>query len=250
MAITHVVTNSAATFDTNTYSHIIPGGPAAGDMMLLLVGGKPFNASRSVSDWTSLGSFTDGVVGAGNDVGSMFVEAWYKEHDGSEANPGVTEGATTWNIVGSLLAVFRKDVSETWETPVMVGGGDASAGTGFSVTAGSDPGVTTGDVCVSFAAFRSDAATPCATHLVATQTGVTFTNTHAPTTDPETTTGGDMGMCANRATVSGTGSAAPVITATLAAAHTGSAAFIRLRAVAAVAVPRHPAMNFQDPALF
>jgi hypothetical protein len=239
MAISHLGTGSAV-FGVNDITPTIPatGTPAAGDMMLLLVGGKPFNATFGGSmapGWTQLGSpFTDGSVAAGTDTGSMLVTAWWKEHDGSEANPLVDEGGTAWNIMGALVMVFRKGAGETWETPLIVGGGDASAGTGFSVTAGSNPGVTAGDVAVTFGAFRSDAATPCSNHLDPTQTGVTFSHTHDPATDPETTSGGDMGMCITRSAVtSGTGSAAPVLAATLAASHTGAAAFIRLRVAAA-----------------
>ena len=66
-------------------------------------------------------------------------------------------------------------------------------------------------------------------HITPTATSATFTNTHDPATDPESTTGFDMGMCLTRSTLTGTASAAPVIAATLAAAHTGTAVFIRLR---------------------
>lgn len=205
--------------------------------MLLLAGGKAFNASVSVSGWTQLNRYENGTDVPASDGGSMFVTAWWKEHDGSEANPTLTEGATTWNVVGAGIISFSKDTVDTWVTPVMRGGGDASAGTGFSVTTESDPGVQTGDVCVSFAAFNSDGATPCSSHLVATQTGVTFSNTHSPSTDPETTTGSDMGMCANYGSASGTGSAAPVIAATLAGSFAGSAGLIRLR-VLSPALPK------------
>lgn len=198
--------------------------------MLLLCGGKPFNSSVSVSGWTQLQTFTDGTTAAGVDTGSMFVTAWYKEHSGSESDPTVTEGGTAWNVVGAGIVVFQKGGGESWNTPTDTGGGDATAGTDFSVTGAADPEVTAGDFVVSFAAFRSDAATPCSSHLVQTSTGITYSNTHDPGTDPETTTGGDMGMCVNRASAdSGTSSAAPVISATLAASHTGSAQFIRLR---------------------
>jgi hypothetical protein len=231
MAIAHVATGTAL-FGVNTFSPVV-GSEAATHMMILLVGGKPYNASITVptSGWTEIGSgFTDGTTAAGVDTGSMVVRAYYKEAtSGAETDPAVTEGGTAFNVVGGLVMVFSKDGSEVWDTPVAVGGGDASAGTGFSVTGGSNPGITAGDHCISFAAFRSDAATPCSSHLTPTATGATFTNTHDPATDPETTSGGDMGMCATRSTLTGTASAAPVMAATLAASHTGSAMFIRLR---------------------
>lgn len=229
MAIAHRATGTAA-LGNNSISPAVPAAQVTGDMMLLLLGGKPFNAGFSVSGWTAMSTFTDGSTAAGVDTGSMIVTAFYKEATSdTEANPTVTEGSPTWSVFGGVVVVFSKGGGEVWDTPVIVGGGDATVGTDFSVTAGSNPGVTTGDHCVSFAALRSDGAVPCSAHLVATQTGVTFSDTHDPATDPESTLGGDMGMCVNRATVSGTGSAAPVITATLAEAHTGSAAFIRLR---------------------
>jgi hypothetical protein len=211
----------------------------AGDMMILLVGGKPYNASFGASmapDWNQLSTFTDGTTAAGNDVGSMFVTAWWKEHDGSEADPLVDEGATTFNVVWAVVMSFSKGAGEAWETPVSVGGGDATAGTGFSVTSGSNPGIVTGDHTITMATYRSDAATPCSAHITPTATGVTFTDTHDPATDHENTTGGDFGSCVTRSTVSGTASAAPVLAATLAASHTGSAELIRLRATA-VPVP-------------
>lgn len=231
MAIGHRATGTAA-FGVDDFTPGIPATTTTGDMMILLVGGKPYNATFGASmapGWTQLSVFTDGTAAAGNDSGSMQVTAWYKEHDGSEADPLVDEGGTAFNSMTGIVMTFSKDGGDTWSTPVIVGGGDATAGTGFSVTAGSDPGVTTGDHCISFAAFRSDSATPCSSHLTPTQTGITFSNTHDPATDPETGAGGDMGMCITRSTVSGTSSAAPVMAATLGGSHTGSAAFIRLR---------------------
>jgi hypothetical protein len=244
MAITHLGT-SATVFGVNDITPTIAGSPSAGAMMILLVGGKPYNSTFGGSmapGWTSLSTFTDGTVAASAaDLGSMFVTAWWKEHDGSEADPLVDEGGTVWNVVGALVMSFSKGGGEVWETPVIVGGGDATAGTGFSVTTGSNPGISANDHVVSFAAFRSDAATPCSSHLDVTATGCTFTDTHDPATDPETTTGFDMGMCVTRSVcTAGPSSAAPVLAATLAASHTGSAACIRLRATTPPAATLSP----------
>ena len=223
----------AASFLQNTFSPVVPAGHAAGDLALLLAGGKPFGWATGTNPvaqgFTSLGSFSDGTTAAsGADVGSMRIEAWYKIFPGGAETATLTETGT-WDVVGGLVMIFQKAGGDTWDTPAFVGGGDASAGTGFSVTCNANPGITAGDAVVSFGAFRSDAATPCSSHITPTATGATFTNTHDPATDPETTTGFDMGMCVTRSTLTGTASAAPVLAATLAAAHTGSAGLIRLR---------------------
>lgn len=240
MAITHVGTG-AAVFGANDFTPAIPGGAAGGDMMLLLVGGKPFNATfggAMAPGWTQLSTFTDGSVAAGTDAGSMQVTAWWKEHDGSEVDPLVDEGGTAFNVFGGLVMAWSKGAGEVWETPVMVGGGDSSAGTGFDVTCNADPGGIVGDHIVWWAAYRSDAATPMSTANFLSWTGATVAgSTTDPATDPETTTGGDMGMHIRRASISaGTSSLAPVIAGTLAAAHTGSAALIRLRATTPPAI--------------
>jgi hypothetical protein len=185
--------NGGADFQASSSTGNGVPAPAAGDMFILLVGGKPYDGAVSLDEpgWQRIGDtrFTDGTTAAGVDTGSMFVEAWWRIWDGVEGIPQLVEGTPAWNITGQIEYGFHKDESDTWETPVIVGGGDATAGTGFSVTADSNPGITTGDYCISFAAFRSDAATPCSSHLTPTATGATFTNTHDPATDPETTTG-------------------------------------------------------------
>jgi trimeric autotransporter adhesin len=207
----------------------IPAGAAAGDMMLCVVSSKPFNEAHSMpAGWTSIGSAVNGSVAAGVDVGSMKTEVFWKQHSGTEANPLVT--CPTNNVSGAMIIAFQKAASEQWATPAGAGGGDTSAGTGFSVTVASDPGVTAGDMCVAAIGVRSDAGV--ITVPTFTTTGITYgTAVESPAAALATTTGGDMAAdCVHRLATAGTSSAAPVITATLAAAHTGSAYFVRLRA--------------------
>lgn len=247
MAIGHRATGTA-TFGINGFSPAIPAAQVTGDMMLLLVGGKPFDSGISVgtAGWQNIGGTgQDGTVGAGVDVGSMFLTAWWKvATSDTETDPALTEGSPTWNIVGGIVMVFSKGAGEGWHTPVFEPAGDSSAGTDFSATALLDPGIMAGDHCVTFAAFRSDAATPCTSHITPTASGVTFTNTHDPATDPETTSGGDMGMCVTRSTVTGTSAGEPTYSATLAAAHTGTAGLIRLRVSHSPPTPHRSRSSF------
>ena len=99
-------------------------------------------------------------------------------------------------------------------------------------TAGSNPGITAGDMLVAYAALRSDAATQSAIGVTATSATIAAF-TESPTADLVTTSGGDMAMSGGYAAcTSGTATAAPVYASTLAAAHTGSAYIMRLREAA------------------
>ena len=222
-------------YGTANLTPAIPTAQLTGDMMLCLYGTKPYGDAPTIDQgWTSLGYATDGTVAAGVDVGSMQTRVFYKiATSDTETNPTITN--TTNNVSTAVIIVFQKGASDAWVTPVGAGGGDATAGTDFSVTASSDVGHTTGDMVVAAASFRSDAATPTTARAVSI-TGCTLgTYTQSPTTDPETTSGGDMGMTCGYVPVnSGTSTAAPVMTATLAAAHTGSAYLTRLRVGAVV----------------
>jgi hypothetical protein len=241
MAISHRATGTA-TFSAASITPGIPAGSAAGDMMLMLVGGKPYNSSTSVSGWTSAGRFEDGTTAAGTDSGSMFTEVWYKEHTGSESNPTLTEGGTTWNVVGALIMSFQKGGSDVWSVPALVGAGDTSAGTGWSATSASTLAGAVGDFWIAVHAFNSDAATPCTSHPILTHPNLSFgTVTHDPATDPETTTGGDMGMCITREDVnSGGAAAAPGTVGTLAGIATGSVSIVRLVVSTAPAASEFP----------
>ncbi len=216
---------------TANLTPVIPAGAVAGDMMLLIYGTKPYSDVPSYpAGWVEIGSATDGTVAAGVDVGSMRTSIAWKVHTGSETNPLVTN--STNNVSGAVIIVFQKDSGQNWVTPVGAGGGDATAGTGFSVTASSDVGHTANDVLVGYAAIRSDAGAQSS--ITITATGLTVgTFTESPAADLITTSGGDMAMSGGYVlATAGTSSAAPVYASTLAAAHTGSAFMVRLRQVA------------------
>ena len=238
MAISLGSVGSAA-FGANGFAVSLPSS-SAGAMLLLLAGVKPFNGGWSVSGWNALGSFTSGSTAAGTDAGSMKVQAWWKEHSGSESDPTLTEGSPAWNVAGAFIHAWQKEAGEVWETPVMVGGGD-STGPDISITCDADPGLTAGDAACAWIATPSDADAPLATAVAWTATGVTPTHQTMHATDPETTTGGDMALVGRRtSSMTGTASAAPVITATLAAAHEAAGALIRLRVTAAPVEDPYP----------
>lgn len=220
-------------------SPALPTGVVAGDMMLCFYGTKPYNDVPTINNgWTDFGNATDGTIVAGVDVGSMQVRVFYKKHTGTEVAPTVTNG--TNDSSGACIIAFQ-NATTNWEAIAGAGGGDATAGTGFSVTASANPGITAGDMMVGYAAIRSDAGTQSA--ITITATGLTMAAFTLTPPQLISTAGGDMSMCGGYALVnSGTASAAPVYAATLAAAHTGSAYIIRLREAAAVVASKVPTM--------
>lgn len=214
---------------TANLTPVIPAGAVAGDMMICAVATKPYNGVNSMSSgWVSIGSATDGTVASGIDVGSVKTELFYKEHTGTESNPTVTNASNS--VSGAVIIVFQKASDKNWDVPVGSGGGDATAGTGFSVSTGSIA-MTSGDMLVAYAGIRSDAGTQSSISM----TAVTVTIgafTESPTTDLATTSGDDMAMSGGYAAVTaGTATESVTYTSTLAASHTGSAFVSRLREV-------------------
>ena len=220
--------NGSPVSGTANLTPVIPASQLTGDMMLCLYGTKPYSDAPTINQgWISLGSATNGTVAAGNDVGSMQTRVFYKiATSDTETNPIITN--TTNNVSTAVIIVFQKTAGDTWATLVGAGGGDATAGTGFSVTVSSDVGHTAGDMVVGVASFRSDAALPSTDRLI-TITGCTM-GTYNVGTVTTTTSGGNMALCSGYISVnSGTSSAAPIYSMLLYAAHTGSAYLVRLR---------------------
>lgn len=210
-----------------------PSAPQAGDLMVLFYGTKPYNDAPTINQsWSDGGAATNGTVNAGVDVGSMQARIFYKIHTGTETNPTVTNA--TNNVSSGVIVVFSKASNTTWELE-FGGGGDATAGTGFSTTSTTNFNFAVNDAVAAFCAIRSDAGTPGTPTLSAT--GITFSAfDNEPATAFTTTSGGDMAAISGFSTITaGSGNLALTFTSTLAAAHTGSSFAVRMREVAITA---------------
>jgi len=207
----------------------IPAGTVAGDLMVMFYGTKPYNDVPTINNsWTDGGAATDGTVAAGIDVGSMQARIFWKVHTGTETNPTVTNASN--NVSSVVIVSFSKDPAKDWDV-LLGGGGDATAGTGFSATTGNNITLAVNDWVASFVAIRSDAGTPG--NFTTTATGITFgTFVPQPTTAISTQSGGDMAAHAGYNTITaGTATTPVTVASTLAAAHTGSMYLIRMREV-------------------
>jgi hypothetical protein len=227
VAISQRAAGTWAAVNATTQTVTIPVGSTAGDMMVMHFACKPFSASPSINQgWTVIGTHADGAVANGNGVGSVRAGIAYKIHTGSESNPVVTWGATAAPGI-AVIVTFQKGAGESWATPTTVFG-NVNSSTSINVTLGSDPGVTSGDMCLAgfYTRNNSNITTPSFT-----QTGVTYgTRTEYPAAAIATTSSEDMaGDSVYRLASSGTSSAAPALTASQAAAETGVLSFTRLR---------------------
>lgn len=214
---------------TGNLTVAIPAGTVAGDLMILFYGTKPYNDVPTIDQgWTNAGAATDGTVAAGIDVGSMQARIFYKIHTGTETNPIVTNA--TNNISSGVIVSFSKDPAKNWNV-VFGGGGDNTAGTGFSATTATNIDLAVNDWVASFITTRSDGGTVGT--FTTTATGITFSAfSSQPATGFTTTGGGDMSARSGYNTVTaGTATTPVTVAATLGAAHTGSMFLVRMREV-------------------
>ena len=192
-------------------------------------------ASPALGDFTEVGTAGSYVAGGTSlgTWGSMVSQSGAIATIDSATNPSWAQHAS--NDTDAYWGVLYNDTQagDPAFAYVDLGGPvNMTAGTGFSVTAGSNPGITVGDMLVAYAALRSDAATQSAIGVTATSATIAAF-TESPTADLVTTSGGDMAMSGGYAAcTAGTATAAPVYASTLAAAHTGSAYIMRLREAA------------------
>jgi hypothetical protein len=223
-----------------------------GDLLILLIGMKPSVAnSGSVTapeGWTLITS----LVGAGGygvtlaaDTGNTNVFAYYKLAEGNETGSvlvRLTNNNSAWAQMYRLT-----NATQNWLVAGATGS-DVTLGAAVSITMSADPGVTVGDFILGAMVIPTDVTTPGQFSLEAfTQTGVTF-GAVTEISEPDSATGNDIGGFVVRSSVTaGTGSAAPVMTATAGGTTTnvrGPGIFIRVRATGAITYQAPGALNY------
>lgn len=210
-----------------------PASIASRDVLVLLLGCKPFNAAITTPPgWQSLGSLANGSTAAGLDTGSMLAAAFWRYADGGESgNLTVTIGSgdSCW---GSMLRYTHDNARAV--SVAMASGSDAAVGTAVSIAFSSNPGITVGDQLAVIDVVPTD--------LQGTLSAITLTATSATITAPTVqqagiavTTGNDSGgHVLTTSCTAGTASANATFAATssVAANNAGPGLLVRLREVA------------------
>jgi hypothetical protein len=215
---------------TTSVAPALPASSGAGDIMILFVGCKPYNASIGTpTGWTllSAGSGANGTTGSGIDSGSVLWATFYREWQTGDAAPTVT--ITSGNVSLGCINGFTKGATECWATPLAGKGSDTTSGTGYSITSDVNMGIKSGDYVLHgsvIAGNNSTFGTPTLTATSATMAA----STESPATEGSTANGNDLeASCAYANCTAGTSSAAPVGGWTLSVAQTGGGSITRLR---------------------
>lgn len=233
---------------TGSVAPALPAGIAAGDIMVMFVGCKPFSATIvTPSGWTRLSGAdgTNGSTASGVDTGSVQWAVFIREWVSGDAAPTVT--ITSGNVALGMIIGFSKSATKVWDV-AGAKGSDTSSGTPFSLTMDANPGIISGDMLVSGSVIAGDNATFGTPTMTAT--GATIgAVTESPTTEGTTAGGNDLEASNCYAAVTaGPASAAPVVGWTLSVAQTGGGAISRLREVDPP-LPEHVRTRMHRPRL-
>lgn len=209
---------------------VTPGVPAdgliTGDLCLIIVVTKPDTAAITTpTNWTLVGVVSGGGGTVGNGTGPTKCAVFSRIKDSSWSTmPAV---AITSGNSSAAIAVKYSNATGLWNLAASSGSYSGN-GTAWSATTGSNPGITSNDLCLIACSNQDEAPTWSAQALAAT--GVTFGTLAERTEALETTTGNDVGgMVCDVPATSGTSTASPVFTATTSAASRGNTLVVRLR---------------------
>jgi hypothetical protein len=242
MAVSYV-NNGGFTITTGSGTAPAPAYPASivsGNLLVIVLTNK-YGAVTTPSGWTAPTNYqaTGGTGAAASDAGNETTSVFYKVADGTETGSvTITIAASTGASAVAIIHQFSKG-SGAWDIAACSAGySPVTPSLSFSITMGTDPDITSGDLLLYAYGNNGDAFT-YGTNSV-TATGATIAAV-ANAAEGPATTGQDCELRNGTAAVTaGTGTAAPIlnITATGTATATspaGSAVILRLREGAAPA---------------
>lgn len=248
MAISYI-NSGTAVFSTSSVSPTSPTH-AVGDILILTIGTKPDTAgSPSPTGYQSITAGTGGQGSSGIDTGPMRGSVWYRiaTSTGSADDPGSISIASN-NVSGAQIHVFRpSDITATIDI-VGTNASDTTTGTAFTATMPTNIGLTVADMLLGFGVVPTDVGggAQFASETVAA-TGMT-TVSLTEIGEWASSTGQDMGAWIARGpVVTGTSTAAPVVSATASGTTTNIAGpifLVRMREI-----PLTPATGSESTAI-
>lgn len=210
-----------------------PASISAGDLLVLGICNKyPTNGPSTPDGWT-LPANAQGSGGSGSaetDSGTVYATVFYKVAAGDETG-NLTVSVPSGNMIVAGMARYTKAADKTWGAAAC-NGSQNTVSTSWSITTGSNPGITAGDMLVAVAAINADSGVSSSQDITATD--ATF-GTDAERLDSGSGSPGDDAdiSISDHAVSSGTATAAPVFTMSRNTSGTnfpaGAVAILRLR---------------------
>lgn len=206
-----------------------PSTPTAGELLALLVvsGHADDSIPTAPSGWTLVDSTSGGggVFGAG--AGPRRLTWFVREAAGGDAAPTTSiPSGSAGSLIAGRIHVATRSAGTGWRWAVSTGE-DTTSDTAFSAVGAAALTWAPGDFALL--AYGVNVATASATAEAIAATGITY-GAVTEQTDDAVTSGHDARLVAATCTVSsGSGTQAPTVSATLAAAATGVASVLRLR---------------------
>ncbi|MEO3922708.1 hypothetical protein ABGB07_02315 [Micromonosporaceae bacterium B7E4] len=233
MAVAYASSGLIASAAAQTVAPAYPASIATGDGLVLVRTAKPDTAALTTpSGWTLVNTQSGGVGVFGNDTGPLIVATYFKTATGTETGTLTCDSTpATVDVQQSIIVRYTKG-SGAWDV-AGTGGVDTTASTDWSVAAGSDPGITSGDVVQVALCYPTDSARTWSSETL-TATGATISALTVPIASTTTSLGADMTTrLHNFACSAGTASVAPVYAGTVNSAINvaGPTSMIRLREV-------------------
>lgn len=216
---------------TTSVTPALPAASAVGDMMICIVGAKPYNCTIATpTGWTAISAQqTNGSTASSVDDGSVTWRAFYRIKESGDGNPAIT--VTSGNVALACVHSYSK-TQAVWSTPTAYHGSDTSSGPNLNLTFASSSGaLTSGDELISFMVIPTDTPNPASPTIAATSATI-GTVTESPSTDGSSTLGDDLRASTATASVTaGTASADATGSWTFLASTTGGGSLIRLREI-------------------
>lgn len=227
-------TATSATAAVTAVNPAVPTGTVAGDLSVLNVWVKPYNATVTTpAGWTKIGEHTNGTTVAGTDTGSMKVLVFVRESATVGAIGNLAQ--TSANSMGAVINSYQKAAGTTWNYSTWCKGGDAANGANYSATGDAGLSVATGDWVCQATAVNGDVGTLSA-FAIAGMTGATL-GTYVSQQNAAVTTGNDSrGVIGDIPITAGTSNVAPTFTYTNSSSTSGTTIWLRLREVVAAPV--------------
>ncbi|MFI0718927.1 hypothetical protein [Streptomyces sp. NPDC021224] len=218
--------------DAASISPTYPASTVAGQLAVLVVvsGTSAESTPSTPSGWTLAATLSGGGGTWGSGTGPRRLTIFVRVLAGGDAAPTTAVPSGTGSLIAGQIHVLARSAGTGWRWTATAGV-DASSGTGFSAPCPDTPTWAVGDM--TLVGYALPVSTASLTVEAVAATGITF-GTMTERADAALTPGnvGRVGVT-TQAVTAGSGTQAPTVAATLAAASTGVAGVLRVREAAA-----------------